>query len=106
MIGETGFGTGLNMLCAWVCFEQHAPANARLHLLSTEKFPLAREALEQALSAWPSLADYAQVLCAQWPAAVNGIHRLHLTERVTLDLHFGDTTERLMLLDGQVDAWF
>lgn len=106
VIGETGFGTGLNMLCAWVCFEQHAPANARLHLLSTEKFPLAREALEQALSAWPSLADYAQVLCAQWPAAVNGIHRLHLTERVTLDLHFGDTTERLMLLDGQVDAWF
>ncbi len=37
VIGETGFGTGLNMLCAWACFEQHAPADARLHLLSTEK---------------------------------------------------------------------
>ena len=25
---------------------------------------------------------------------------------MTLDLHYGDTTERLTLLDGQVDAWF
>lgn len=106
VIGETGFGTGLNMLCAWDCFEQHAPPTARLHLLSTEKFPLDRHSLERALSAWPSLARYAQVLCAQWPEAVSGIHRLHLSERVTLDLHFGDTTERLNLLDGQVDAWF
>jgi tRNA 5-methylaminomethyl-2-thiouridine biosynthesis bifunctional protein len=106
VIGETGFGTGLNMLCAWACFEQHAAPTARLHLISTEKFPLAREALKQALAAWPSLAAYARVLCDQWPAAVSGIHRLHLTERVTLDLHFGDTTERLTQLDGQVDAWF
>ncbi|WP_404376920.1 bifunctional tRNA (5-methylaminomethyl-2-thiouridine)(34)-methyltransferase MnmD/FAD-dependent 5-carboxymethylaminomethyl-2-thiouridine(34) oxidoreductase MnmC [Vreelandella aquamarina] len=106
VIGETGFGTGLNMLCAWACFEQHAHEGARLHLLSTEKFPLGREALARALSAWPSLAGYSQVLCELWPEAVSGVHRLHLSERVTLDLHFGDTTERLSLLDGQVDAWF
>ncbi|RUR33266.1 bifunctional tRNA (5-methylaminomethyl-2-thiouridine)(34)-methyltransferase MnmD/FAD-dependent 5-carboxymethylaminomethyl-2-thiouridine(34) oxidoreductase MnmC [Vreelandella andesensis] len=106
VIGETGFGTGLNILCAWDCFEQYAPSTARLHLLSTEKFPLNRASLERALSAWPSLAHYAQVLCAQWPEAVSGIHRLHLNDRVTLDLHFGDTTERLTLLDGLVDAWF
>ena len=106
VIGETGFGTGLNMLCAWACFERHAPAKARLHLLSTEKFPLTHEALAQALEAWPELASYSSALLAQWPAAVSGIHRLHLTGRVTLDLHFGDTCERLALLDGQVDAWF
>ncbi|WP_206517280.1 tRNA (5-methylaminomethyl-2-thiouridine)(34)-methyltransferase MnmD, partial [Xanthomonas euvesicatoria] len=62
VIGETGFGTGLNMLCAWACFEQHAPSNARLHLLSTEKYPFDRLALERALSVWPSLAAYTQVL--------------------------------------------
>ncbi|RUR39361.1 bifunctional tRNA (5-methylaminomethyl-2-thiouridine)(34)-methyltransferase MnmD/FAD-dependent 5-carboxymethylaminomethyl-2-thiouridine(34) oxidoreductase MnmC [Vreelandella populi] len=106
VIGETGFGTGLNMLCAWACFEQHAPAGARLHLLSTEKYPLDRASIERALRAWPSLAGYSQVLCAQWPAPVSGVHRLHLSDRVTLDLHYGDTTERLALLDGQVDAWF
>lgn len=106
VIGETGFGTGLNMLSAWACFEKHAAPTARLHLLSTEKFPFEREALERALGSWPSLAVYAQALCAQLPDAVGGIHRLHLTERVILDLHFGDTTERLSQLDGQVDAWF
>ncbi|SDN67009.1 bifunctional tRNA (5-methylaminomethyl-2-thiouridine)(34)-methyltransferase MnmD/FAD-dependent 5-carboxymethylaminomethyl-2-thiouridine(34) oxidoreductase MnmC [Vreelandella arcis] len=106
VIGETGFGTGLNMLCAWASFAKHAPANARLHLLSTEKFPLDRVSLARALSAWPTLSTYAQVLCDQWPEAVSGIHRLHLSERVTLDLHFGDTAERLAQLDGQVDAWF
>lgn len=106
VIGETGFGTGLNMLCAWACFEQNATTNARLHLLSTEMFPLDRDSLTRALSAWPSLARYSQRLCALWPEAVSGIHRLHLSERVTLDLHFGDTTERLTLLAGQVDAWF
>lgn len=39
VIGETGFGTGLNMLCAWACFDTCAPASARLHLVSTERFP-------------------------------------------------------------------
>ena len=97
MIGETGFGTGLNMLCAWACFEQHAPKGARLHLLSTEKFPQAVKRLP-APQRWPSLAGYSQGLCALWPEGVSGIHRLHLSERVTLDLHFGDTTERLNLL--------
>jgi len=106
VIGETGFGTGLNMLCAWECFECHAPAHARLHLVSTEKYPLPHEALVQALSAWPSLASYAQTLGSQWPEAISGVHRLLLSDRVTLDLHFGDTCERLALLDGQVDAWF
>lgn len=106
VIGETGFGTGLNMLCAWACFERHALRHARLHLISTEKYPLTREELAQALEAWPELASQTASLLTQWPAAVSGIHRLHLTDRVTLDLHFGDTCERLALLDGQVDAWF
>lgn len=106
VIGETGFGTGLNMLCAWACFEQYAPPGARLHLVSTEKYPLDRESLARALNAWPTLADHARTLCRQWPDAVAGVHRLHLGSRVTLDLHFGETTERLLLLDGQVDAWF
>ncbi|VEB42305.1 tRNA 5-methylaminomethyl-2-thiouridine biosynthesis bifunctional protein MnmC [Chromobacterium violaceum] len=41
-IAETGFGTGLNFLCAWQCFEARAPAGARLHFVSAEKFPLTR----------------------------------------------------------------
>ncbi|SEM18915.1 bifunctional tRNA (5-methylaminomethyl-2-thiouridine)(34)-methyltransferase MnmD/FAD-dependent 5-carboxymethylaminomethyl-2-thiouridine(34) oxidoreductase MnmC [Halomonas daqiaonensis] len=106
VIGETGFGTGLNMLCAWACFDAHAPPAARLHLISTEKFPLQRDDLARALSVWPDLAERAAPLVAQWPEAVTGVHRLWLGARVTLDLHLGDTVERLALLDGRVDAWF
>nr|WP_284047737.1 bifunctional tRNA (5-methylaminomethyl-2-thiouridine)(34)-methyltransferase MnmD/FAD-dependent 5-carboxymethylaminomethyl-2-thiouridine(34) oxidoreductase MnmC [Halomonas gemina] len=106
VIGETGFGTGLNMLCAWACFDAHAPPVARLHLVSTEKFPLQRDDLARALSAWPDLAARAARLVAQWPEPVAGVHRLWLDARVTLDLHLGDTVERLALLDGRVDAWF
>ncbi len=106
VIGETGFGTGLNMLCAWACFIHHAPPDVRLHLISTEKYPLERHALARALSIWPDLAAEAETLCRQWPEAVSGVHRLQLGDRVILDLHFGDTAERLALLDGRVDAWF
>ncbi|QTP53733.1 bifunctional tRNA (5-methylaminomethyl-2-thiouridine)(34)-methyltransferase MnmD/FAD-dependent 5-carboxymethylaminomethyl-2-thiouridine(34) oxidoreductase MnmC [Billgrantia sulfidoxydans] len=105
-IGETGFGTGLNMLCAWACFDAHAPAGARLHLVSTERYPLTRDDLARALAAWPDLARRAERLVSQWPEPVAGVHRLWLDERVTLDLHFGDATKRLALLEGQVDAWF
>jgi tRNA 5-methylaminomethyl-2-thiouridine biosynthesis bifunctional protein len=106
VIGETGVGTGLNMLVAWVCFEAHAPPQARLHLVSTEKYPLTRPDLARALAVWPDLAERAERLIAQWPEPVAGVHRLWLDARVTLDLHFGDTTERLERLDGRVDAWF
>ena len=33
VIGETGFGTGLNFLCAWQLFQQQAPTGARLHFV-------------------------------------------------------------------------
>ncbi|WP_110689152.1 bifunctional tRNA (5-methylaminomethyl-2-thiouridine)(34)-methyltransferase MnmD/FAD-dependent 5-carboxymethylaminomethyl-2-thiouridine(34) oxidoreductase MnmC [Salinicola endophyticus] len=106
VIGETGCGTGLNLLCAWACFEQHAPAAARLHLISTEKHPLSREALQRVWQSWPDFATRAQALIAQWPQPVPGVHRLRLSPRVTLDLHFGDAAACLARLDGQVDAWF
>lgn len=106
VIAETGVGSGLNMLCAWACFDTHAPAGARLHLISTEKHPMTRADLARALSTWPTLASRADVLIRQWPEPVSGVHRLWLDPRVTLDLHFGDSVERLELLDGQVDAWF
>src|SRR5690625_6997108 len=37
VIGETGFGTGLNALLAAQCFVEHAPPAARLHFVSAER---------------------------------------------------------------------
>ncbi|MGJ8523120.1 tRNA 5-methylaminomethyl-2-thiouridine biosynthesis bifunctional protein MnmC [Carnimonas sp. R-84981] len=106
VIAETGFGSGLNALCAWQAFAQHATAQARLHMVSVERYPMTREQLEQALKGWPEFSELAQALVAQWPQPVVGIHRLTLTPRFTLDLYFGEASERLGQLDGQVDAWF
>ncbi|WP_439858849.1 bifunctional tRNA (5-methylaminomethyl-2-thiouridine)(34)-methyltransferase MnmD/FAD-dependent 5-carboxymethylaminomethyl-2-thiouridine(34) oxidoreductase MnmC [Pseudomonas sp. MBLB4136] len=107
VIGETGFGTGLNFLCAWQLFEQHAAAGARLHFVSVEKYPLSRADLQRALALWPELAAFAQLLLAQYIAVHPGFQRLVFADgRVTLSLLIGDALELLSQLDARVDAWF
>ena len=107
VIGETGFGTGLNFLCAWQLFEQHAVAGAHLHFVSVEKYPLSRADLQRALALWPELQPLAGQLLAQYIAIHQGFQRLVLDNgRVTLTLLIGDALEQLPQLDAQVDAWF
>jgi tRNA 5-methylaminomethyl-2-thiouridine biosynthesis bifunctional protein len=105
-IGETGFGTGLNFLRACACFLHHAPADARLHFISTEKHPLDRHDLARALQCWPDAA-LADDLLAQWPAATPGFHRrLFADGRISLTLLQGDSVAMLRQLHYPVDAWF
>ncbi|MFC0337107.1 tRNA 5-methylaminomethyl-2-thiouridine biosynthesis bifunctional protein [Kushneria avicenniae] len=106
VIGETGFGSGLNVLCAAHDFLIQAPDHARLHVVSTEQHPFTREDLTRALGHHEDFTDLVGALIEQWPPALRGIHRLALHERVTLDLHFGDAADSLEALEGRVDAWF
>jgi len=107
VIGETGFGTGLNFLCAWQLFEQCAPVGARLHFVSVEKFPLSPEDLRRALALWPELKTQADQLLGQYVAIHQGFQRMTLADgRVTLTLLIGDALEQLPQLDGHIDAWF
>ncbi|KAF1054213.1 MAG: tRNA 5-methylaminomethyl-2-thiouridine biosynthesis bifunctional protein MnmC [Stenotrophomonas maltophilia] len=106
-IGETGFGTGLNFLCAWEQFEALAPADARLHFVSVEKYPVTRADLQRALALWPSLAPWAGQLLAQYHAIHPGFQRLSFAGgRVSLTLLIGDVLETLPELDARIDAWF
>jgi tRNA 5-methylaminomethyl-2-thiouridine biosynthesis bifunctional protein len=107
VIGETGFGTGLNFLCAWQLFEEQAVAGARLHFVSVEKYPLTAPDLKRALALWPELKPFADQLLAQYVAIHQGFQRLVLDNgRVTLTLLIGDALEQLPQLDAQIDAWF
>ncbi|ANH99359.1 bifunctional tRNA (5-methylaminomethyl-2-thiouridylate)-methyltransferase MnmD/FAD-dependent cmnm(5)s(2)U34 oxidoreductase MnmC [Pseudomonas koreensis] len=107
VIGETGFGTGLNFLCAWQLFEQHAVAGARLHFVSVEKYPLSPADLQRALALWPELKPLADQLLTQYVAIHQGFQRIILGNgRVTLTLLIGDALEQLPQLDAQIDAWF
>lgn len=107
VIGETGFGTGLNFLCAWQLFEQHAASGARLHFVSVEKYPLNKADLQRALGLWPELAPYAEQLLAQYVALHPGSQRLVFAGgRIILTLLIGDALELFGQLDAQVDVWF
>lgn len=106
-IGETGFGTGTNFLCAWQLFEQLAPGDAQLHFVSVEKYPLSASDLRRALALWPGLAPWAEPLLEQYVAIHGGFQRLLLAGgRVVLTLLIGDALDMLPQLDARIDAWF
>lgn len=107
IIGETGFGTGLNFLCAWQLFDECARPGARLQFVSVEKYPLSRDDLQRALALWPELAAFADPLLDQYVAVHEGFQRMVFDQgRVTLTLLIGDALDMLPQLDGQIDAWF
>jgi len=107
-IGETGFGTGLNFLCAWQLFEQVAPEGASLDFFSTEKFPLDDDELRATLAIWPELKPFSDELIQHWRRWVPGWNRWNFADgRVRLTLAIGDVDETLpQLPSGSVDAWF
>jgi len=105
-IGETGFGTGLNFLCAWQLFEQAAVPGAYLDFFSVEKFPLSDDELCAALALWPDLN--ANALLGRWNRRVPGWNRWSFAGgRVRLTLAIDDVADALPQLPaGIVDAWF
>jgi len=105
VIGELGFGSGLNFLTSWKLWDETRPAKGRLHFLSIEKYPFDRAQLVRALSAWPALAPYARQLIEIWPGRVKGFHRLHFGD-VTLTLIHDDIDNALSGLDARIDSWF
>ena len=107
VIGETGFGTGLNFLCAWQLFDQLAPADACLHFVSVEKYPLTAADLQRALALWPELTPWSRQLLEQYRAIHPGFQRLVLDGgRVVLTLLIGDALQMLPQLDARIDVWF
>jgi tRNA 5-methylaminomethyl-2-thiouridine biosynthesis bifunctional protein len=107
VIGETGFGTGLNFLCAWQLFQRSAPSGARLHFISTELYPLSGEELDAALRLWPELDAQRQQLTRQYRVPAPGWHRFAFDGgRVHLTLLVGDARQTLSNLQGHADAWF
>ena len=120
VIGETGFGTGLNFLLTWFFWLKHAPLSATLHYISCEKYPLTHEQLDLSSLKWPLLQNQAQCLRDNYPVLTPGFHHLLFEKgRLRLTLMLGEATTcfRELLLCGdsklepelrsrQVDAWY
>lgn len=118
VIAETGFGTGLNFLLTWRCFEDFAPKTARLIYISVEGYPLLPADLKRSLHQWPELQSQAEELLAKYPVLVPGHHSRLFDGRVKLQLIFDQLEPALKSLHPQithhnfeqplhqVDTWF
>ncbi|WP_257283854.1 bifunctional tRNA (5-methylaminomethyl-2-thiouridine)(34)-methyltransferase MnmD/FAD-dependent 5-carboxymethylaminomethyl-2-thiouridine(34) oxidoreductase MnmC [Endozoicomonas sp. SESOKO1] len=109
-IGETGFGTGLNFLCAWQLFLEHAPDNSSLLFISTEKYPLRQDDLRKALCAFEELTPLANRLISAYQLSGNRID-LQFSDsasgrHIRLRILIGDVLDTLPHISEKIDAWF
>ena len=107
VVGEIGFGSGLNFLALWQMWEQLAPPDARLCFFSAEKHPLLPEDMARIHAHFPEMTPYAEALRAALPFHTPGYHRVYLAGgRIQLTLMYGDALEMLQAQEAQADAWF
>jgi tRNA 5-methylaminomethyl-2-thiouridine biosynthesis bifunctional protein len=109
VIAETGFGTGLNFLAAWLLWNQRAQKQGKLHFVSFERFPLSLEELKNAYENFPQLKSLTEKLLTNYPKRITGLHHIELESDLKLSLYFGEALEGLQELNPYrltVDAWF
>lgn len=110
VIGETGFGSGLNFVVVrsrwrqWC--EAHPDSQMALHYISTEFSPLSADQLAQVYEGFSSLKPFSDPLIDQWPPTWAGAHLRHFPDRVQLSLLFGDGVEEFEKHDFIADVWF
>jgi len=107
VVGELGFGTGLNVLALIELWSRTRPPHAQLHIFSVEAHPLGAPDARRALARWPDLAGLAERLLARWPGQARGLHRVELPDLgVTLDVVVDEAAAALRGWSGRADAWF
>jgi tRNA 5-methylaminomethyl-2-thiouridine biosynthesis bifunctional protein len=107
VVGELGFGTGLNIAALLDLWERTRPPGGRLHVFSVEADPVGPADAARALSRWPELASVVGPLLARWPGRARGVHRVELPEFCAiLDVAVMDAAEALAGWSGVADAWF
>lgn len=108
VIGELGFGTGLNILALIDLWRRTRPrSDAVLHVFSIEAFPMSGADAARALGVWPDLANIAAPLLAGWPGGRRGFHRIEWpADGVILDLAIMEAEAALAGWSGSADAWF
>ncbi|MFY0615953.1 tRNA (5-methylaminomethyl-2-thiouridine)(34)-methyltransferase MnmD [Shimia sp.] len=100
-IAELGFGTGLNLLTAWMAWDE-AASEGQLRFTSFEAFPMAAADMELALKAFPELERYAKRLVAAYAEDPS----LATLEGVNAQMVSGDARQTLKMMDFEADAWF
>ena len=111
VVGETGFGTGLNFLITWHDWLAKRRTGDRLIFVSTEAHPLREADLRRALAPFTELAPLAKQLASVWPVGIPGPHRRFFDVgdergRVELWVFYGDAEAELSKQSFLADAWY
>lgn len=107
VVGELGFGTGLNIVALLDLWRRARPPAGRLHIFSVEAHPISAQDAARALATWPELSEIADILLARWPGRALGVHRVDLPElSASLDVAVMDVEPALAGWTGRADAWF
>src|SRR5512143_1731521 len=80
VVGELGFGTGLNVLALIELWARTRPPQGRLHVFSVEAHPIAAPDARRALRRWPELGELSDRLPDRWPGRAKGPHRLEFPD--------------------------
>ncbi|MDK1374873.1 MULTISPECIES: tRNA (5-methylaminomethyl-2-thiouridine)(34)-methyltransferase MnmD [unclassified Sinorhizobium] len=106
VIGELGFGTGLNFCETWRQWKRTRTAAGRLHFISFERFPMMAADIDRALSHWPEISEERQALVASWPETPEGHVDLEFTDEARLTVVCGPALASLGASEHTFDAWY
>ena len=107
VVGEIGFGVGLNFLLTFQEWEARANREQTLEYWAVEKYPVRLEDLKKLYSAYPELQVKASELFECYPLLTPGVHRLHLAHgKVSLNLLIGDAADLFRRVHFQATHWY
>ncbi len=107
VVGELGFGTGLNICALLELWSRTREADSRLHIFTIEANPLDAADAARALSAWPELAPISALITGRWSGQARGFHRIDLPELgAVVDVAVMEAGEALEQWSGSANAWF
>jgi tRNA U34 5-methylaminomethyl-2-thiouridine-forming methyltransferase MnmC len=106
LIGELGFGTGLNFCETWRQWKLHRVPGVSLHFMSFELYPMLGQEIDRALSRWPEIDAERQALVAKWPVDPNGIVTLDLDDQTRLSVVCGEAMDGVRNAGSGFNAWY
>ncbi|WP_061944841.1 FAD-dependent 5-carboxymethylaminomethyl-2-thiouridine(34) oxidoreductase MnmC [Collimonas pratensis] len=99
---DSEFGDGVQFFTTWQAWRDDAGRPRQLHYLALA--PASLDLLRQTRN--PQWQTLAAELCAAWPTAVPGFHRIFLQDgQLVLTLMFGDSAACLRQIVASVDAF-
>ncbi|MGH1419731.1 MAG: tRNA (5-methylaminomethyl-2-thiouridine)(34)-methyltransferase MnmD [Hyphomicrobiaceae bacterium] len=106
VVGELGFGTGLNFLETWRLWKEVRKPGQSLKFVSFECYPMSGDAMARALQPWQSLRPLSASLVARWTMRHDVDGPWQMDEQTALQVIEGNAEHSVGKWKGQADAWY